>query len=88
MQNWIESGRIVDLMLLVVAIEICVLLAYRVRTGRGLSLPAVIFNIGAGGSLMVALKLKFAGAEWLWIAGALVAALVLHVSALAYRWRQ
>ncbi|MEL7296132.1 MAG: hypothetical protein AAGJ86_00650 [Pseudomonadota bacterium] len=88
MQTWIENGRIVDLMLVVVAIEVCVLLAYRARTGRGLSVPAVIYNIGAGGSLMVALKLKFAGVAWHWLAVALIAALVFHVSDIAYRWRR
>lgn len=84
----IESGRIVDIMLLVVGVEIIALLAYRHFTGRGISKAALLLNVGAGGSLMVALKMVFADAAWQWIAAALIMSLVFHVSDLAYRWRQ
>lgn len=88
MQSLITSGAIVNIMLAVVVVEIIALLVYRQVTGKGLSAPAVLLNIGAGGSLMVALKLKFIEAGWQWIALALIAALVFHVSDLAYRWRE
>ncbi|MEM9171634.1 MAG: hypothetical protein AAGA84_02905 [Pseudomonadota bacterium] len=85
--GWIESGTIVDVMLVVVAIEIVVLAAFRLTTGKGISLAALLLNIGAGGSLMVALKLVFSQAGWQWVAMALVASLIFHVSDLAWRWR-
>ncbi|MEM7611332.1 MAG: hypothetical protein AAF270_06625 [Pseudomonadota bacterium] len=84
----IQSGRIVDIMLVVVAIEVAVLLAYRKVTGKGLRPLALLLNIGAGGSLMVALKLVFIDAGWQWVAVALISALVFHVSDLALRWQQ
>ena len=83
----IASGRIVDIMLVFVAIEVLALLVYRGVTGRGLGAVALLLNIGAGGSLMVALKLVFDQAPWQWVASALVASLAFHVSDLAYRWR-
>lgn len=83
----VESGRIVDIMLLFVAIEVIALAGYRLVTGRGIPLPALILNIGAGGSLMVGLKLVFDQAPWHWVAAALVAALVFHVGDLLQRRR-
>lgn len=83
----IASGRIVDIMLVFVAIEVLALLIYRGVTGRGLGVAALLLNIGAGGSLMVALKLVFDEAPWQWVAAALVASLVFHASDIVYRWR-
>ena len=74
-------------MLFVVAIEVVALVAWRSLSEGGLKVPAVLLNIGAGGSLMVALKLKFIGAAWQWLALSLIAALVFHVADLAWRWR-
>ncbi|MFK8051447.1 MAG: hypothetical protein AB8F65_00625 [Woeseiaceae bacterium] len=88
MKAWITSGSIVDLMLIVVALEIGALITYRMITGKGLAPLAILLNIGAGGSLMVALKLKYIEASWHWIAASLIAALLFHVSDLAYRWQQ
>ncbi|MEL7311797.1 MAG: hypothetical protein AAFN07_09825 [Pseudomonadota bacterium] len=85
--SWIESGRIADVMLLVIALEVLVLSVYRWRSGRGLTIPTVVCNAGAGGSLMVALKLVWIGAKWQWIAMALIASLVFHSVDLAQRWR-
>lgn len=86
MADFITSGRIVDLMLIVVAIEVVMLLSYRLKTGRGPGVVALFLNIGAGASLMVALKFKFIEAGWMLIAAALVAALLFHVSDLIWRW--
>ncbi|MEO1420064.1 MAG: hypothetical protein AAFU66_03810 [Pseudomonadota bacterium] len=87
MQAWIESGRIADVMLAVIAIEIIVLIVYRVISGKGLPMATVICNAGAGGSLMVALKLIWIDAAWHWVAAALLGSLVFHTIDLAQRWR-
>ncbi|MEM8546571.1 MAG: hypothetical protein AAGF46_00280, partial [Pseudomonadota bacterium] len=88
LETLIASGRIVDLMLLVIAVEIVALIAYRVTTGRGLAVPALLLNVGAGGSLMVALRFVLTDAGTLAVAGALVAALVFHVGDLLWRWQE
>ena len=84
----IDSGRIVELMAVVVALELVVLVAYWRRTGRGVAPRALLANLGAGGSLMLALRAALTGAGALAVAACLIAALVCHVADLALRWRR
>ena len=84
----ISSGRIVDLMGAFVALEVALLLAWRARTGDGIPAAQLLANIGAGGSLMLALRAALTGASTGAIAAWLVAALVCHGADLALRWRR
>lgn len=86
LQELIVSGRIVDLMLAVVVIEIAAVAAYRRATGGGVAMLPLLTNVGAGGSLMLALRLSLADADWKWIAVLLVVALLFHVADLWQRW--
>ena len=88
LQGLVESGRIVDIMIAVIVVEVAVLVGYRVVKRRGLSVASIVLNVGAGGSLMVALKLLYDDAGWQLIAAALVASAVFHTGDLVYRWRQ
>lgn len=88
LEQLVTSGRIVDIMLAFVLAEIVLLLLIRRRTGNGIAPVALLTNIGAGGSLMLALRADLTGAGWIWIAGFLVAALVFHVADLALRWQR
>ncbi len=88
LEQFILSGRIVDVMLAVLVVEVIWLsLRYR-RTGRGLSPSQLITNAGAGGSLMLALKAVLTGAAWPWIVAALLASLAFHLADLRHRWIQ
>ena len=82
------SGRIVDLMALFVALEIVLLVVYWRRTGRGVPPLPLLLNIGAGGSLMLALRAVLVQSGTLAVAAWLLAALVFHVADLAQRWRR
>ena len=84
LEELIASGRIVDIMLAVFVLEIGALLVFKRREIRLLPLLA---NIGAGGSLMLALRAALTDAGWLWIAAWLIAALVFHVWDLSFRLR-
>ena len=86
MQEIIETGRIVDVMLIVVVVEVIALLSYRAITGRGIPPAALLLNIGAGGSLMLALGATLKGYGWQTVAVLLVAALGFHVADLWQRW--
>ncbi len=87
LESVILSGRIVDLMLVFIALEI-VLFAWLRRHRRGaFGLPALLVNIGAGASLMLALRASLTQSDWHWIAVFLVAALVFHLADVAGRWR-
>ena len=84
----IADGRIVTVMGAFVVLEVVALLAYRARTGRGIPAAPLLANIGAGGSLMLALGAVLRGSGTLVVAGWLLGALVFHVTDLALRWRR
>ncbi len=86
LQDLITSGHIVDLMLGFVALEVTAIAIYRKRTGGGLAMVPLLINIGAGGSLMLALRMALADAGWTWIAPFLISALVFHIADLRQRW--
>jgi hypothetical protein len=88
LEELITSGQIVDIMLVFIAIEILAILAIRRATGAGIATVPLLTNIGAGGSLMLALRADLTGAGWQWVAFFLVAALVFHVLDLALRWQR
>jgi hypothetical protein len=87
LQSLVESGRIVDLMLLFVVLEVVVLQVWRSRSGRGIALLPLLTNLGAGISLMLALRAQLTGMGWTAVAAFLVLSLVFHVSDLFVRWR-
>jgi len=88
LSNVITSGRIVDIMVVFVVLEVIVLIGYWHRTGRGVPTLPLLANVGAGGSLMLALGAVLKGFEPAVIALCLVSSLVFHVSDLAIRWKR
>jgi CBS-domain-containing membrane protein len=85
-QSLVESGHIVDLMLIFVALEIAAITIIRYRRTGDLSLLTLIANIGAGASLMVALRISLTSGSWQGITVCLLAALVFHTMDIAFRW--
>ena len=85
-ENLISSGRIVDFMVAVLAFEIVAVTWYRRARGGGIAFRPLILNIGAGGSLMLALKASLIDAGTTWIAACLLMSLVFHVADQANRW--
>lgn len=86
LEQFVMSGRIVDLMLAVLVIEVAWLAWRRHRHGGGLPLISLVTNAGAGGSLMLALKAVLTNAGLAWILAALLASLVFHAADLYLRW--
>ncbi len=82
----VDAG-LVDLLLLVVALEAAALLAWSGLRG-GFSPADFAFNLGAGAALMIALRMALGGSGDGWIGGALALALVLHLADLARRLRR
>jgi len=83
--SWFASGRIVDAILLLVAVE-ALALAWIGRR-RGLPLPSLLANLASGAALMLALRAALVGAGWIAVAGWMLAGLVAHLADLNLRFR-
>jgi uncharacterized protein (DUF983 family) len=87
MADLFSSGRVADLVLLVLAAEACLLALWHRRSGRGMAPLAILGLALPGAALVLALRFALTGAAWPWIALALVAALLAHLLDLALRLR-
>ncbi len=88
MADLFASGRIVDIILALVALEVVALLVWRWRRGRGPSPIALIGNLASGASLMLAVRAALTGADWTVVAGFLLASLVAHLADVWLRLRE
>jgi len=79
------SGRIIDAILALVALEAVALAAWRWRTGRGLPPAALAANLCAGAALLLALRAALTGAAWSIVAVWLLAGLAAHAMDLRAR---
>jgi hypothetical protein len=80
------SGRIVDLILLLIGLELLALAMWR-KLGRSGPAPgAVLPYLASGAALLLALRLALTGGAWPAIAGALLAAFAAHLYDLYRRW--
>ncbi|MFK8079645.1 MAG: hypothetical protein AB8B97_05105 [Granulosicoccus sp.] len=84
----IASGQIVDIMVVFVVVEVLALIVYWRLTGRGVPTVPLLANVGAGGSLMLALGATLKGFSPAVIALCLVSSLIFHLTDLALRWRR
>jgi hypothetical protein len=80
------SGRVVDLVLAVMALEAIAFVVFRRQTGRGIA-PGLLWNLLAGAGLLIALRGALVGATWPWIGLPLMVALVAHIADIAQRLR-
>ena len=83
--SWFASGRIIDGILLLVAAE-ALLLARLSRRG-GPPLPSLLANLASGAALMLALRGALVGADWMPVAGWMLAGLLAHLADLGLRFR-
>jgi hypothetical protein len=83
-----KTGRIVDLIIGLIALEAVVLLMYARGTARGIAPMALLPNLAAGACLLLALRFALVAAPWGWMAVCLAAGLLAHVADLAQRWRR
>jgi hypothetical protein len=81
------DGRVIDAIIVLVAIEGCVLVAWRAHTGRGPSAATVVANLLAGASLLLALRVALTEASAAAISTCLAISFAAHGVDLAGRWR-
>ena len=81
------SGRIIDLILLLVLMETGALVLFRLATGRGPRIGRLLPTLISGGLLLVALRAALVDARWESVALPLLGALIAHLVDLYARWR-
>jgi hypothetical protein len=80
------NGRIVELILVVMLVEAVGSLLLNSKLARGIAPASVIFNLGAGAALMLALRAALLHEAWPAIAAWLLMALLGHAGELWVRW--
>ena len=88
MADLFSSGRLVDLILVVVVLEAAVLLLYWRQARRGIAPFDLLPNLCAGVFLLLALRATLAGAGWMMVSGCLAAAGLAHLADMYRRWRE
>lgn len=86
MEALLTSGRIAELILALMAVEVAVLLFLWFRHGVGIRPLSLITNMAAGGSLVLALYVTLIGGSPYTLAAILLLSLVAHVADMAVRW--
>ncbi len=85
MEQLITSGRIADVILVVIAAEIIAVSLYFWRKGKPIALIAFAASGLAGGSLVLALRAALRESGWIFVAIFLFAALLAHLADAALR---
>jgi hypothetical protein len=88
MADLFASGRLIDLILIVVVIEVTALLLLWRRKRRGIAPPDLLPNLCAGAFLLLALRAVLAGTDWMIAAACLAAAGLAHLTDVYRRWRR
>jgi len=87
MMDLIESGRIVDFILVLMVLEAAVICGVAWMSRHRLPTAGLLLNLGAGAGLLLALKALVTGSGWLVIGLCLSLALFAHLGDLVLRLR-
>ncbi len=88
LESLFETGRVVDLILLFVAVEAAILIVWFARSGRRASIAPLIANLASGAALMLAVRAAIVSDPWPVIAACLLASFFAHATELALRLRR
>ena len=80
------SGRVLDLIILGMALEGAVFVAVWRTSHRGVPPGDLLPNLFSGMCLLLAMRAALAGAWWGWISLPLLGALIFHINDLRRRW--
>jgi hypothetical protein len=87
MAELFASGHIIDLILVMVAVEVAALALWRRWSGTGPGLGGLAANLTSGACLLLAVRAALVDAAWEWVAVALLGSLLAHVADLYGRWK-
>jgi hypothetical protein len=78
-ERFFVSGLAADVILVVMLLELVALSVFYQRTGRGIPPLDLVFSLGAGAGLVLALRAALTGAGVGWIGAALLLSFCLHL---------
>jgi hypothetical protein len=87
MSEAFASGHVIDAILVLMVIEGLVLGVVYARTNRGVPPSQLVYALGAGAALMLALRSALTSSRWEPISACLIAGLVIHLLDLRSRWK-
>lgn len=87
MSGFFASGHVVDLILVVMALEAAWLLSRKKTRTRG-AVTEILLAFAPGVCLLLALRAALTGVEWWWVALAVAASFPMHLLDLARRARR
>lgn len=82
-----HSGRIIDLILIMLMLEAAWITYNYHRNHRGPAPADACANLAAGACLLLAVRAALVDAAWPWVALGLAAALAAHIWDMKRRWR-
>ena len=88
LQQWVTSGELIDVIIVITLLEAAALMAYHHQTKRGLPPRDYLLNVMSGLCLMLALRCCVFSSGWQLIALFLTGAGVAHVADIAQRLQQ
>lgn len=88
MADLFASGRLVDLILVLVVIEAVALILYWRRTRRGVAPLDLLPSLSAGAFLLLALRVTLTDGGWQTASACLAAAGLAHLTDIGRRWRK
>jgi hypothetical protein len=86
MEQLFASGRVVDLILLIILAEYLTLRLFLARGTHGAALSGIALYLLSGAFLLLALRIALTGGSWVWIACCLAAAGAWHALDLRRRF--
>jgi len=88
MADLFASGRLIDLILVLIVIEAVALILYWSRTRQGVAPVDLLPNLCAGAFLLLALRVTLADGGWKTASACLAAAGLAHLTDICRRWRK
>ena len=88
LQQWVISGGLIDVIIVITLLEFAALLLYQQQTKRGLMPRDYLLSMLSGLCLMLALRCALKDNSWYFIASFLALAGIAHVTDIAMRLRQ
>lgn len=85
MAEFFTSGRAIDVILIVMAVEALLLIIYRVKKKSGPTVMETLANMASGAMIMLAVKSALTGNGWQTTATFLMAAFAAHLVDLTLR---